>query len=131
MNISKFSQSFFESTRGRIVILLRRGINTVEGLSKELALTDNAVRAHLATLERDGLIERKGMQPGLRKPHFAYALTADAEQLFPKAYSTLFNQLLLVLKKRLSPETLHSIMREVGVNIGAAKRPAANMDASE
>ena len=115
MKETKFGQNFFESTRGRIVSLLRRGTDTVEELSRLLGLTDNAVRAHLETLSRDGLVERRGMRRGLRKPHFSYALTNDAEQLFPKAYPTLLNQLLAVLKQRLSPVELEAVLRETAV----------------
>ena len=50
---SNWNQRFFSSTRGRILTLLRREKRTVEDLAGELTLTDNAVRAHLATLERD------------------------------------------------------------------------------
>lgn len=123
MKDTKFGQNFFESTRGQVLGLLRRGIGTVEELSVELELTDNAVRAHLATLERDGLVERRGMQRGLRKPHFNYALTRDAEQLFPKAYSTLFNQLLTVLKQRLAPEELESVLGEVARSLAIGNLP--------
>ena len=114
METTKFGRNFFDSSRGRVVVLLRQGVDTVEELSQQLALTDNAVRAHLATLERDGLVERRGMKPGLRKPHFAYALTQEAETLFPKAYSTLLDRLISVLKRRLTPDELLSVMREVG-----------------
>ena len=62
MKGTKFGQNFFESTRGQVIGLLRRGVGTVEELSTKLELTDNAVRAHLATLERDGLVERRGTQ---------------------------------------------------------------------
>jgi predicted ArsR family transcriptional regulator len=116
---TKFGQNFFESTRGRIVNLLRRGVDTVEDLSRRLHLTDNAVRAHLATLARDGLVERRGERRGFRKPHFTYALTPDAEQLFPKAYHTLLNQLLLILKQRLEPNELQEILSEVARSLAA------------
>jgi predicted ArsR family transcriptional regulator len=53
-------QKFFEGTRGKVVTLLRRGGRTVEGLARELGLTDNGVRAHLATLERDGIVRQRG-----------------------------------------------------------------------
>ena len=119
MKGTKFGQNFFESTRGQVLGLLRRGIGTVEELSTELNLTDNAVRSHLATLERDGLVERRGLQRGLRKPHFHYALTAEAEQLFPKAYSTLFNQLLTTLKQRIAPGDLESILGDVARSLAA------------
>jgi len=126
MQITKFGQNFFESTRGQIVGLLRRGVGTVEELAAELEVTDNAVRAHLATLERDGLVERRGMRRGARKPHFAYALTGEAEQLFPKAYSTLFNQLLEVLKQRLPPPELEIVLHEVARSLAVGNTPEEN-----
>lgn len=126
MKGTKFGRSFFESTRGQVIGLLRRGIGTVEELSTELGLTDNAVRAHLATLERDGLVERRGTQRAVRKPHLNYVLTPEAEQLFPKAYSTLFNQLLTVLKRRVGTEELETILREVGQNLAVGNTPEEN-----
>ena len=49
--------------------LLRTRDRTVNELAEELRLTDNAVRAHLASLERDRLVVHAGMKPGFRKPH--------------------------------------------------------------
>src|SRR5437762_14169317 len=72
----------FKSTRGKILELLRTREFTVNELADELRLTDNAVRAHLATLERDRLVVQSGMKPGIRKPHVAYALGPEAEYLF-------------------------------------------------
>ena len=126
MKATKFGQNFFESTRGQILGLLRRGIGTVEELSNQLSITDNAVRAHLATLERDGLIERNGLRRGLRKPHFAYALTREAEQLFPKAYSTLFNKLLSVLKQKLTSQEMEAVLNEVAHSLAKENKPEEN-----
>jgi predicted ArsR family transcriptional regulator len=123
---TKFGNNFFESTRGQVLGLLRRGVGTVEELSTELHLTDNAVRAHLMTLERDGLVERRGMQRGLRKPHVYYMLTPEAEQLYPKAYSTLFNRLLAILKRRLAPEALEAILGEVAHSLAAGNTAKKN-----
>jgi predicted ArsR family transcriptional regulator len=53
------SQRFFASTRGRIVALLRKERRTVDELAQALDLTDNAIRAHLATLERDGVVRQR------------------------------------------------------------------------
>lgn len=126
MNTTKFGQNFFGTTRGQIVALLRRGVGTVEELSVHLKVTDNAVRAHLATLERDGLVERRGFQRAARKPHFSYALTAEAEQLFPKAYSTLFNQLLAILKQTLSPRKLEVVLHKVAQALAVGNMPEEN-----
>lgn len=107
-------ERFFESTRGQIVTLLRGSTCTVDELAEKLSLTDNAVRSHLATLERDGLVHQTGLRRGARKPHFTYALTDEADRLFPKAYDALLNQLIAVLKNRLSPQEMEEVLREVG-----------------
>ena len=61
---------FFASTRGRIVLIMRRGARTVDELATALHLTDNAVRAHIATLERDGLVEEQAVRRGVSSsPH--------------------------------------------------------------
>ena len=111
---------FFESTRGQIVTILRRSPCTVDELARKLDLTDNAVRAHLATLERDGLVRQSGVRRGARKPHFTYALTADADRLFPKAYDALLNELIAILKSRLNPAEIEEILREVGRAVAAS-----------
>ncbi len=121
MKRTKFDGRFFDSTRGRIVTLLRGTTKTVNELADELELTDNAVRAHLLSLERDGLIKQSGIQRGTRKPHFAYRLTEEAEQLFPKAYDALLNQLIAVLKGRLTPAALEEVLREVGRSLAGAQ----------
>ena len=120
MKRTKFDSRFFDSTRGRLVTLLRGTTKTVNELAEELELTDNAVRAHLLSLERDGLIKQSGIQRGTRKPHFAYQLTEEAEQLFPKAYDALLNQLIAVLKGRLTPSALEEVLREVGRSLAQA-----------
>lgn len=118
MKPTKLDERFFDSTRGRIVSLLRGPAKTVNDLAEELGLTDNAVRAHLISLERDGIVRQGAAQRGHRKPSFAYELTPDAERLFPKAYDALLNQLIAVLKRRLSAEQLEEILRTVGRSFG-------------
>jgi predicted ArsR family transcriptional regulator len=121
MKTTKLDERFFDSTRGRIVSLLRDGSGTVNELAEKLELTDNAVRAHLLSLERDGLITQSGVQKGPRKPHFSYELTPDAEHLFPKAYDALLNQLITALKGRLTPDALEDVLREVGRSLAASQ----------
>jgi len=121
MKSTNLNKRFFGSTRGRIVTLVRGTTKTVNELAEELELTDNAVRAHLLSLERDGLIRQSGVQRGTRKPHFAYELTGEAENLFPKAYDVLLNQLITVLKVRLTPKTLKEVLREVGRSLAGGQ----------
>ncbi|MDQ3820853.1 MAG: ArsR family transcriptional regulator, partial [Acidobacteriota bacterium] len=114
MKATKLGERFFDSTRGRIVTMLPTGACTVDELARSLELTDNAVRAHLTTLERDGLVKQKGVRRGFRKPHYTYTLSPEAEALFPKAYDVLLNQLITTLKARLPNENLEEILRDVG-----------------
>src|SRR3989442_183899 len=54
MQRTGWNKRLLASTRGRILALLRSENRTVNGLAAALRLTDNAVRAHLLSLERDG-----------------------------------------------------------------------------
>jgi predicted ArsR family transcriptional regulator len=112
-----WDQRFFESTRGRIVTLLRRSKSTVEDLARALDLTDNGVRAHLAVLERDGIVRQRGSirrTSGGGKPAYVYELTQEGEELFPKAYAPALGRLLDVLSERLGPEESEALLRSVG-----------------
>ena len=117
MNTTGWRTRLLESTRGKILDLIRARDQTVNELAAALRLTDNAVRAHLLSLERDGLIHQSGRQPGVRKPHASYALTADAEQIFPKSYGVLLDLILIVISKHLTPKELRAAMREVGKRV--------------
>lgn len=119
MPLSQRNQRFFASTRGQIIILLRRSSRTVDELAQALNLTDNAVRAHLATLERDGVVHQRGVRRGSGKPASIYELAPEAEQLFPKAYGPVLEHVLEILSERLPTDDVESLMREVGRRIAA------------
>ncbi len=112
-----WDERFFESTRGKIVTLLRRSGRTVEELARVLGLTDNGVRAHLAVLERDGIVRQRGSvrrSSGGGKPAYVYGLTEEAEDLFPKAYEPALRRLLDVLSERLGSGESEALLRSVG-----------------
>jgi predicted ArsR family transcriptional regulator len=107
-------ERFFASTRGRVVMLLRGGARTVDELATDLGLTDNAIRAHLAHLERDGLVQQGELRRSGGKPAYTFELTGEAERLFPRAYGVMLNQLLTVLSERMPEQELANVLREVG-----------------
>ncbi len=114
---TRWDRKFFESTRGRVVTLLRRASFTVDELARELDLTDNGIRAHLAVLERDGIVRQRGSvrrSSGGGKPAYVYELTQEGEDLFPKAYEPTLRRLLDVLSDQLGPEESEVLLRSVG-----------------
>ena len=119
MSVSQRYQRFFASTRGQIITLLRRSSRTVDELAQALDLTDNAVRVHLATLERDGLVQQRGVRRGSGKPASVYDLTPEADQLFPKAYGPVLQHVLEVLSERMAVDEVETLLREVGRRIAA------------
>jgi predicted ArsR family transcriptional regulator len=117
---TRWDQRFLESKRGQIVALLRRSGCTVEELARALELTDNGIRAHLAILERDGVVRQRGSirrGSGGGKPAYVYELTPEAEDLFPKGYKPVLRRLLDVLAERLGPEGSEAMLRSVGHRI--------------
>jgi predicted ArsR family transcriptional regulator len=100
-----------------VVTLLRRAGFTVDELARELDLTNNGVRAHLAVLERDGIVRQRGSvrrSSGGGKPAYVYELTQEGENLFPKAYEPALRRLLDILSERLGSEESEALLKSVG-----------------
>ena len=113
-----------------MVALLRRGAQTVEDLARALGLTDNAVRNHLLTLERDGIVRAEGVRrpPGAGKPATVYELHPDAEVLFSRAYAPALKTLIDVLSAELPPEQTEAILRRVGHSLAVGAGGEASGD---
>src|SRR5690606_9899279 len=120
----RWNERFLASTRGRVVQALRRGEAPVSALAAALGVTDNAVRAHLATLERDGLVREAGRRPGVRKPETPYAPTPEAEERLPEAYHPPPHVPPHPPGEQLPQDQIEVLLREVGRRIAAARREA-------
>lgn len=117
-----------ESPAGQIMGLLRRGPMTVDELAQELGLSGNAVRQQLVLLERDGMVGQGEARRGVSKPARTYALTAETELLFSRAYAPVLTQLLDVLDERLDPAEFDELMRDVGRRLMADRpRPTGDL----
>jgi predicted ArsR family transcriptional regulator len=128
MRSAGWDKHFLQSTRGRIILLLRAGSRTVNDLAAALGLTDNAVRTHLTALERDGLVRPSGTRPGTRRPTITYARTPEAGRLFPKVYGPLLRHLLDELAERLPAKKLDDTARAVGHRLAEECRAAVRAD---
>jgi predicted ArsR family transcriptional regulator len=103
---------------------------TADQLAAALGLTDNAVRAHLATLERDGFVSTQGERRDGRvgKPATLYQISPEAEPYFSNAYLPLLTSLLAALGDRLSGEELAGLLLDVGSRLAAdAARPSGDL----
>lgn len=118
-----WDSKFLASTRGRIVTELRRGSQTVEELRSLLGITDNAVRAHLSSLERDGIVHQTSTRPSGRRPALVYELTDEAERSFSHAYMPVLTRLVDTLGERMSARELEILLRRVGEKL-AEDQPA-------
>lgn len=105
---------FFESSRGRIIDVLRRGACTVDEIAAELRVTSNAVRSQLSSLERDGLVMAAGMRPGTTRPSRVYELTPELEHLLSRAYFPLLTHLIRLFSATEPPAKFDRAMREAG-----------------
>jgi predicted ArsR family transcriptional regulator len=95
---------------------------TVEELARAIGITDNAVRLHLAALERDGLARAIGVrrEGTVGKPATIYAVTAEAEAAFSKAYEPVLTTLLVTLGGRLGEADLSDLLRDVGRQLASS-----------
>jgi predicted ArsR family transcriptional regulator len=112
-----------DTSRGRIVSLLRARALTADDVARELGLTRSAVRLQLAAMERDGVVRKVGKRPGTTRPSHLYELTPDVEQLLSKAYIPLLTQLVDVFAEVLPAEQLETLLRGAGKRLADELRP--------
>lgn len=125
-----WQRQFGGTTRGRIVALLRRGERSVEELAQALGLTDNAVRAQLVTLERDGVVMPVGIRRdgAVGKPATMYGVAPESSTLFSSAYAPVLSALLSELGDRLPAEQLDALLRGAGRRLAATLPAGASFD---
>jgi predicted ArsR family transcriptional regulator len=83
------------TTKSQILANLKRnGHRSIEELATAIGVAKMTVRQHLATLERDGLVESREVRRPTGRPHLAFSLTDQGEEMFPKRYDRLAGLLL-------------------------------------
>ncbi len=98
------------STRDRILQMMKTsGPLSTKEITGQLGITEMAVRRHLGTMERDGLIESKMVRQTMGRPTAVYGLTELAESMFPKKYHTLTLDLLGELEQECGEETVNRL----------------------
>jgi predicted ArsR family transcriptional regulator len=124
-------QQLLDTSRGRIVALLRAGTRTADDVARALGLTRSAVRMHLTAMQRDGVVRKVGKRPGATRPSYVFELTPQVEQLLSKAYIPLLTHLVDVFADALPADQLEALLRRTGIGIAqelsAGKRIAGSV----
>lgn len=107
-------QQLLDTSRGRIVTLLRMGGLTADDIAARLGLTRSAVRFQLVAMERDGVVGKAGKRPGTTRPSYVYELTREVELLLSKAYIPVLTQLVDVFAEALPAQQLEALLRRAG-----------------
>ena len=120
-----------DSSRGRIVTLLRSGGLTADEIASKLGLTKSAIRAQMVGMERDGAVRRAGQRPGTTRPSHVFELTPEIEQLLSSAYIPLLTHLVAVFAAGLPADQLETLLRQAGRSLAAelsrGRRPTGSM----
>ena|SRR5689334_21419353 len=127
-----WERSIGGAARGRIIGLLRRQERSVDELAAELEVTDNAVRAHLELLEREGIVTQTRVRRtgSVGKPATLYAIAPGADAMLSGAYAPVLAALAAALAERLSANDLAALYRDVGRRL-ADDRPSGKAERLE
>jgi predicted ArsR family transcriptional regulator len=107
-------QQLLDTSRGRIVTLLRESGLTADDIATKLDLTRSAVRIQISAMERDGVVRKVGKRPGTTRPSHIYELTPEVEQLLSKAYIPLLTHLVGVFAEALPAQQVETLLRTTG-----------------
>lgn len=93
---------------------------TVDALGTQLKITRNAVRQHLAALQKDELVEPGMMKGTAGRPTQLYVLSQKGRALFPRQYAWLVQLMLDSVKQEAGGESLRKRLAAMGVSVGTA-----------
>ena len=95
---------------------------TVDALTQSLRVSRNAVRQHLAALERDGAVTRGPTQPTGGRPEQIYRITQNGQERFPRQYSWFSELLIEMMQTQLGAEGAAEKLAQMGRNVGEKVR---------
>lgn len=108
----------------RLLLENKAGL-TVDELSRALEITRNAVRQHLAVMERDALVAQAGTRPTGGRPEQLYVLGERGRELFPRHYSWFSRLLLDAMIEDTGRERLRERLAAMGLRVADQLRSQA------
>jgi predicted ArsR family transcriptional regulator len=113
------------STRQRELLRLllkKKSGMTVDELSARLGIAHNAVRQHIATLEKDGFVTKARTRPSGGRPEQLYALTGKGNECFPRHYSWFAQLLVESIQHDTGSDGFGDRLNAMGAKVGAQLR---------
>lgn len=95
-------------------LLQRLGPLSVKALESELGVSTNAVREQLQHLMAAGLITASKVRRGVGRPAHLYALSDQAQELFPTSYDVLLKLVLEALVQKEGIREVQHVLNTVG-----------------
>ncbi len=117
--------SGFGRTQSALMKMLLRTKDglTVDQIAQGLGVTRTAVNQHLASLERDGYIQRRNVVPTGGRPSRVYALSERGIHLFPKNYDAFSLMSLEAMFNSLGTDQVKKVLKQLGRNLGKDLAP--------
>jgi predicted ArsR family transcriptional regulator len=110
------------TAQGRILSeLCGRRLTAIE-LAERFTVSSNAIRTHLAALERARLVHYEAEARGVGKPTHVYELTPEGQYLVSRAYAPALGSILQAARVRLGGG-IDDLMRDAGRELASARRP--------
>lgn len=95
------------NTRREVLLLLKkRGGLTAEQAGEALSITAVGARAHLAALEREGVVQCLRQRQRVGRPVHVYRLTERAQEFFPHSYRELATDILEALESQFGEDAV-------------------------
>lgn len=108
-------EHFGQTQQQLLRFLLRQAAGAgVDAFSVALDISHNAVRQHLAALERDGFVARGDTKPTGRRPEQLYVLTPRGREVFPRRYDAMADLMIEEVAQSAGPAALAQLMTRMG-----------------
>ncbi len=128
-HVTRVAPPVSEARRDVLYAVRRRGEAKVDDVAEALGITITGARAHLTALVEHGLVSaHQEPATGRGRPRYLYRVTPAADDLFPKAYGELTNELLGFLDNPVVEELLFDRRRDERIARAAERMEGRPLD---
>ncbi|HEY8509199.1 MAG TPA: HTH domain-containing protein [Steroidobacteraceae bacterium] len=110
------------------LLLRNKGGMTVDELARELHVTRNAVRQHLAALSEDGFVAVAATRPTAGRPQRLHVLTDAGKEAFPRHYSWFAQMLVDAVESEHGAEGLRTRLGRIAATVASQMRERVSGD---